>query len=203
MMFELQTFNKLVLPLREECLYTACFCEENVWKLCEHVKDTQPNILPYCYIVFISNKNQSVPLWNQCSGRSEDGLTIWDYHVIFIHIPCDNSEALVYDLDSLLSFPTLFSVYSAKTFRSDNILKPEYQRMFRIISAETFLKHFASDRSRMIAPDGTWMKPPPPYPALCIPGITNNLEDFISMDPSVGFGDVLNLSRFQERFKAN
>lgn len=201
-MFELETFKKLSLPTRSECLYTSCYCEENVWKLCEQVKDTQPNLLPYCYVVFISNRNQTVPLWKQSVAQNEDGLTVWDYHVIFIHKPCDNSEALVYDLDSLLPFPTSFNTYFIETFRSDDVLKLEYHRYFRIILAESFLKTFSSDRSRMIAEDGSWLKPPPPYPCIKAPEYDNNLNEFISMDPKRGFGEVLSIKQFEERFNS-
>jgi hypothetical protein len=39
-------------------------------------------------------------------------------------------------------------------------------RYFRVIPANEFLKEFASDRRHMKRPDGTWIKPPPNYPAI-------------------------------------
>lgn len=36
-------------------------------------------------------------------------------------------------------------------------------RFFRVITAESYLLEFASDRRHMRRPDGTWIKPPPPY----------------------------------------
>lgn len=40
--------------------YISLFSEENVWKLCEYVKKHQPQLLEFCYAVFISNKNETV-----------------------------------------------------------------------------------------------------------------------------------------------
>jgi hypothetical protein len=47
-----------LVPAASECSYAACFCEENVWKLCEHVRMTNPNELPKAFVVFVSNKKQ-------------------------------------------------------------------------------------------------------------------------------------------------
>ena len=73
--------------LGPECSYAACFCEENVWKLADHVRSNAPNELLKCYAVFVSNKKQVVPLWRQRAGRDEEKLVIWDYHVIFVYKP--------------------------------------------------------------------------------------------------------------------
>lgn len=40
-------------------------------------------------------------------------------------------------------------------------------RFFRVVPAKQFLQHFASDRRHMKRPDGSWIKPPPPYTAIC------------------------------------
>ena len=47
-----------LVPSAAECSYAACFCEENVWKLCDHVRTTSPNELSKAFVVFISNKKQ-------------------------------------------------------------------------------------------------------------------------------------------------
>lgn len=39
-------------------------------------------------------------------------------------------------------------------------------RFFRVIPAEQYLAEFSSDRRHMRRPDGTWIKPPPPYPPI-------------------------------------
>merc|ERR1711953_187440 len=194
------------VPPAAECSYAACFCEENVWKLCDHVRSTAKEELAKSFVIFVSNKKQVVPLWRQRAGRDEEKLVIWDYHVIFIYKP--DERCLVYDLDSDLPFPTYFHKYVTETFRTDAILNPEYHRFFRVIPAGQFLQTFASDRRHMKKPDGTWMKPPPPYPCILPPsesGIStsHSLDDFISMDPSVGIGEVLNLTEFVKRFFRN
>jgi hypothetical protein len=90
-----------------QCSYAACYCEENVYKLCEAVRTNAPAAeLEKCYAVFVSNKKRVVPLWRQKAGREEERLVIWDYHVVFIYRPDDRT--LVYDLDSELPFPTYF-----------------------------------------------------------------------------------------------
>ncbi|XP_055931162.1 protein N-terminal glutamine amidohydrolase-like isoform X1 [Argiope bruennichi] len=197
---EMDSLNELTLPSIDECCYTSCYCEENVWKLCEYVKNNQNSFLPACYAVFISNRNQTIPLWFQKSGKDENYLAIWDYHVIFIYNSCNDKGTLVYDLDSILPFPSPLDEYATMTFQFDACLKPIYHRSFRVIPADTFLKAFASDRSRMRKPDGTWIKDPPPYPCLSTPESTNNIDEFISMDPSVGVGEVMKLNQFLEKF---
>ena len=107
---------------------------------------------------------QVVPLWRQRAGRDEEKLVIWDYHVILIYKP--DERCLVFDLDSDLPFPTYFHKYVTETFRTDAILNPEYHRFFRVVPAPLFLQTFASDRRHMKKPDGSWMKPPPPYPCI-------------------------------------
>ncbi|KAJ8938271.1 hypothetical protein NQ314_011551 [Rhamnusium bicolor] len=154
-----------------------CFSEENVYKLAQDVTGRHPNEINKCYVVFISNSSRTVPLWKQRAGKDEDRLVIWDYHVIFLYHP-EPEKCLVYDLDSELPFPTYF----------------------RVIPANEFLKEFSSDRRHMKRSDGTWIKPPPNYPAIQTATNDHNLEDYIQMDTSKGPGQVLNLTQFVQRF---
>ncbi|GFT82769.1 protein N-terminal glutamine amidohydrolase [Nephila pilipes] len=197
---EMNSLNEIKIPPSEECLYASCYCEENVWKLCEYVKNNQSILLTNCYAVFISNRNQSIPLWCQKSGKDENKLVIWDYHVIFIYHFNDDKGTLVYDLDSVLPFPVPLEKYAPLTFQIETHIQPIYHRYFRVIPAELFLRTFASDRSRMKNPDGSWIKEPPPYPCLSTPNSTNNIDDFISMEPTIAIGEVLNLKQFLEKF---
>merc|ERR1719195_1562579 len=192
------------IPPASQCSYAACYCEENVYKICQSLAATEGGELGKAWAVFVSNKKRVVPLWRQKAGRDEEKLVIWDYHVILIYRP-DTDKTLVYDLDSELPFPTYFHKYVTETFRTDAILNPEYHRIFRVVPASTFLTHFSSDRRHMRKSDGSWLKPPPPYP--CIQGEKDkeenehNLEDFISMEPGEGrFGEVLSLTDFVRRF---
>ncbi len=43
-----------------ECTYTACYCEENVYKLCNTLVEKQEAKLSDLYAVFISNLNKVV-----------------------------------------------------------------------------------------------------------------------------------------------
>lgn len=75
----------LKLPPKADLIYTSCYCEENVYKLCEYVKNHEPELLDSCFVTFISNKYQSIPLWKQIAGNpANDGFVLWDYHVILV-----------------------------------------------------------------------------------------------------------------------
>ncbi|KAJ3637282.1 hypothetical protein MTP99_000755 [Tenebrio molitor] len=192
--------NPISLFLKHsECSHVSCYCEENVYKLCQDVSSRHSGEINKCFVVFVSNPSRTVPLWRQRSGKDEDRLVIWDYHVIFLYHP-EPEKCLVYDLDSELPFPTYVHKYVTETFRTDHILKPDYFRYFRVIPANEFLKEFASDRRHMKRPDGTWIKPPPNYPAIQTATNTHNLEDYIQMDSSKGPGQVLSLTQFVQRF---
>nr|XP_019961913.1 PREDICTED: protein N-terminal glutamine amidohydrolase isoform X1 [Paralichthys olivaceus] len=190
-----------ITPTRENCVYSSCYCEENVWKLCEFVKKERTAPLEHLSVVFISNENRMVPLWKQKSGCGDQPV-IWDYHVILM-VRGLQSDALVYDLDSELSFPCSLKLYGAKALRSDRSIRPEYHRKLRVVPADSFLLKFASDRSHMKAPDGSWKMPPPPYPPIHTAESHMNLDDFISMDPAVGWGTVLSLDQFLRSYAEN
>uniref|UniRef100_A0A674NPL9 Protein N-terminal glutamine amidohydrolase n=1 Tax=Takifugu rubripes TaxID=31033 RepID=A0A674NPL9_TAKRU len=183
---------------REDCVYTSCYCEENVWKLCEFVREQQTAPLEELSVVFISNDNRTVPLWKQKSGCGDQPV-IWDYHVILLQASLE-SDTQVYDLDSELSFPCSLELYASQALRSDHSLRPMYHRKFRVIPAEIFLMNFASDRSHMRNPDGTWKMPPPPYPPIRTAESQMNLETFINMNPAVGWGQVFSLNHFLQRY---
>nr|XP_023683285.1 protein N-terminal glutamine amidohydrolase isoform X2 [Paramormyrops kingsleyae] len=152
-----------ITPCRKDCVYTSCYCEENVWKLCEYAKIQKQFPMDEIYAVFISNEQKMVPLWEQKSSHGNKPV-IWDYHVILLH---DGNKD---------------------------------QRKLRAIPAEEFLQNFASDRSHMKDATGTWRVSPPPYPCIETAGSKMNLDDFISMDPSVGYGQVHTLTEFVQRF---
>ncbi|XP_041664060.1 protein N-terminal glutamine amidohydrolase [Cheilinus undulatus] len=183
---------------RESCDYTSCYCEENVWKLCEYVRTEGTAPLQELFVVFISNENRMVPLWKQKSGRGDQPV-IWDYHVILLQVR-PQSGALIYDLDSELSFPCSLRLYVSQALRSDRHVNPAYHRKLRVVPADSFLSNFACDRSHMKNTDGSWRMPPPPYPPIHTAESHMNLDDFISMDPQVGWGAVLSLDDFVKRF---
>ena len=69
-----------VLGQPSDCLYAACYCEENVWQLCRRLEDRLGLVvsvqrvarcgdLTGVWVVFVSNPRRSVPLWCQVGGR--------------------------------------------------------------------------------------------------------------------------------------
>ncbi|XP_041379080.1 protein N-terminal glutamine amidohydrolase-like [Gigantopelta aegis] len=188
----------VILPDRATCSYTANCCEENTWKLCEHVKENNPDLLEKCFCVFISNDNKQFPLWKQKASHDPDEPVAWDYHVIFVYT--DASSANVYDLDTTLTFPCDFKTYSSEAIGNDHSLKQPYRRKFRVIAAKEYLRTFASDRSHMRRSDGTWRVQPPQFPCIQTEMSTNNIQDFISMDASKGFGTVMDCTAFIDFF---
>ncbi len=50
---------------------------------------------------------------------------------------------------------------------------------------------------------GFRMKSPPAYPPICTAESTHNLDDFISMEATVGVGEVLSLTEFVKKFFRN
>jgi len=189
---------KPVLPVVTQCTYTPCYCEENVWKLCDSVRKEFPSEIDYCHVAFISNQKRMVPMWRQKAGKNEEKLALWDYHVIFLYNPDD--RCVVYDMDSDLPFPTHFHRYVSETFRTENILQPEYHRCFRILPASKFLSLFSSDRRHMKRSDGSWIKPPPNYLPISSNG-GSNLEQFLDVTtPNNEYGELFTLMELVRRF---
>ncbi|KAM4907574.1 protein N-terminal glutamine amidohydrolase isoform 3-T3 [Sylvia borin] len=186
------------VPPRPACAYTSCYCEENVWKLCDYIRSQDRYPLEEFYAVFISNDRRMIPLWKQKSGHGDEPV-VWDYHVILLHVS-SGEQNFIYDLDTVLPFPCPFDVYSVEAFRSDDSLRPEFHRKIRMVRADLYLKTFASDRSHMKDADGKWQKPPPPYPCIETADSKMNLDDFISMNPEVGWGSLFSLPDFVHRF---
>ncbi|XP_042641979.1 protein N-terminal glutamine amidohydrolase isoform X2 [Tyto alba] len=211
---------RAAVPPRPACAYTSCYCEENVWKLCDYIRSQDQHPLEEFYAVFISNDRRMIPLWKQRSGHGDEPV-VWlnmkkhffsvrvmehwrrvpreDYHVILLHVS-SGEQNFIYDLDTVLPFPCPFDVYSVEAFRLDDSLHPEFHRKIRMIRADLYLKTFASDRSHMKDANGKWQKPPPSYPCIETADSKMNLDDFISMNPKVGWGSVFPLPDFVHQF---
>ena len=205
-----------IYPTAEECDYASCYCEENVWKLCQRLQEKgDPDYLHRASAVFISNTGRSVPLWSQKAGRGaekvpmvffflivmEDQVVVWDYHVILVYIGDDST--LIYDLDTTLPFPAPFNEYCEATFGSDDGLKECYHRKLRVVPAEKYLATFASDRRHMKKPDsegGEWLQTPPPWPCIKTDAAVHNLDSFINMTDALGEGEVYDLGTFVSTF---
>ncbi|KAI5124492.1 hypothetical protein M0805_003019 [Coniferiporia weirii] len=67
-------------PLPLDSVYTANWCEENVYLLARSFLTDQKLCEVWrIYAVFISNHSKSVALWNQ---KLREDIVLWDYHVV-------------------------------------------------------------------------------------------------------------------------
>lgn len=122
------------------------------------------------FALLITNLLETVPFWHQKASSQPDGFVIWDYHVIALQVCPQQSGVLVWDLDlkhPTLQFPCTLQQYAQHALQAESIeLPPHYARMYRLVPAASFLQHFASDRSHMRLPDGSWSAQPPQYPCI-------------------------------------
>ena len=138
--------------------YQAYYCEENVWRLL-----ARPELQEAAtWAVIVSNPVHKVILLRQLAGRPVDGLIHWDYHV-FAAIAHPVMGRLALDLDSALPFPCPLARYLADSFPSD--VQRAFAPRFRVMKGGDYLAHLVSDRSHMRRPDGSYIAPPPPWPA--------------------------------------
>lgn len=128
-----------------EHLYTALFCEENIWHLANSlIKQGVPD--SELSVVFISNKHQQTAIFNQQSAKPNHPV-IWDYHVVLLKK--SSTECLIYDFDSRSKFPSVADDYLTTSFPDETRMPDEYQARFRLIDAQTYIRLFSSDRSHM------------------------------------------------------
>lgn len=170
--------------------YCPFYCEENVWHL-----SADPQV-PGAdrRVVFVSNPARQVVLWAQRAASQPDEPVVWDYHVVLL---CDVENTWrVWDLDSTLGLGVLLDEWARASFEVLPMPR-ELRPMFRCIEADAFRRSFASDRSHMRRPDGTYASPPPPWPRI---GQGNNLHRFIDMRDEAVAGDVLDLEGLRRRF---
>ena len=79
--------------------------------------------------------------------QCDEGLVVWDYHVILIiH---QHSGSIVLDLDSNLEFPVSFDEYCGLTVRDEENMMEKFHRRFRVVSAPQFLSSFRDCSSMM------------------------------------------------------
>jgi len=159
--------------------YQPFYCEENVWNLIQHGQVPESST-----VIVITNEWTQVVMAGQSAG-DEDGLVIWDYHVVLL---VDRDTPLIWDWDSVGPTPIPATEWFLKTFAgfcahtpSGLTYRPEltaYAPTFRLIPAKKFRDEFASDRRHMRGGEGQWKAPPPPWP--CI-GEGHNLQDILDL----------------------
>lgn len=144
--------------VRDELDYQPYYCEENVFRLLG-----RPELAAWqAWAVLVSNRAMDAVLMRQRAGRPVDGLVRWDYHA-FALVLDPGEGALVLDIDTQLPFPCPFARYVEDTFPPGS---PSIETArFRMIGAAEYLSSLSSDRSHMRREDGSWLSPPPPWPA--------------------------------------
>jgi hypothetical protein len=101
------------LPRRDDCAYTACYCEENALLLARRLRASGAAPAALLWVVFISNPPRAVPLLCQRASSRPDGLVVWDYHALVVEGPHDGLRARAWDLDTVLPFPCPLEDYAA------------------------------------------------------------------------------------------
>jgi hypothetical protein len=159
----------------DQNLRCAFYCEENVWRLAYrklHHRSDDGDDNEVFFVAVISNARKCVSMLHQRASISPaDKACQWDYHVILIGVPCRRDEAavaLVYDVDTTLTpYPIPLSAYLDASFPTS--IPASYAPLFRLITAESYLRSFSSDRCHMYdTRTQAWSAPPPPYQCILV-----------------------------------
>ncbi|HSJ68227.1 MAG TPA: hypothetical protein VK921_11150 [Anditalea sp.] len=151
--------------------YTANYCEENIWHLCQH-----PLVEGYSNkVLIISNSTKNCPFY--CQKTSQENQPVWwDYHVVLM--TTKDGVHHIYDFDSTLAFPSLMCEYLNFTFPNSDIWLSKDLPFFKVISSEVYIKTFNSDRNHMKDASGSWIFEPPNWPP--IQGGNSLLQDLMN-----------------------
>ncbi|MDI1436618.1 hypothetical protein [Polyangium sorediatum] len=173
-------------PRAPRLLRQPFYCEENVWQLCQDpaLVDRKRDV------VFVSNAERACPMWSQKAGRGKP--IVWDYHVVLL--TWDPLE--IWDVDCTLGTPLPAITWLEQCFHPG--VPAPYLPSFRVVEADLFTRTFASDRSHMRLPDGTFQKPPPPWPRIGASDSPSNLMSFVDVTRPF-LGEVLSLAAFAAR----
>ncbi len=140
----------------KEFNYSANFCEENIWHLCQN----QELVGFSKKVLIISNAKRNCPFKFQKSINGDE-VVWWNYHVVLL---ADNKDsAFIYDFDSTLPVPSTAKEYFSKTFDfsiNEGVIDSPY---FKIIDSDTYLDSFNSDRGHMKDSFGKWLSEPPKW----------------------------------------
>lgn len=209
----------------EKSLRTACYCEENIWRLAYrrlHGASTQGIMEKRndrsslgedkendeYYVVFVSNQERCCPMLHQIASDHPMRPCFWDYHVILIQSKKvmkkgkQRIQAQVLDLDTHLSFPCSLEEYLVGTFGMKFASKKEeklYAPLFRVVRAEHYLETFFSDRMHMLK-DGKWIASPPDYDCITTANMVRNKNGYFSnLDDYIDMSKSA-IGRFDSKF---
>ena len=172
---------------REDYLYQAAYCEENIWHLSQQ-KDLQNS-----YVIFIVSKGDSFPMLNQRASQHPLFPIFWDYHVILLDMSENNQ---IFDFDTRLPFNTDIKTYFSQSFIDESLLADIEIPLFRLVPSSEYIKLFSSDRSHMKTSTG-WLAPPPKWPL--IGSSATNLSSFTQARAN-DLGELLTYEAMLERF---
>ena len=146
------------------CPYQSCFCEENVYLLCERIHSEQSSDTSHAhtFVIFISSLAKAFPIWYQKKSACVEEPVFWDYHVILVH------NGFVYDHDSILPWGCTLEEYCRCAFPPIHLQVDHhlYEPIFRIIPINEYIMHFASDRTHMPSPTHEDGVPFPNWPLI-------------------------------------
>ncbi len=167
--------------------YCPCYCEENIWHLARKLLRSGDELR----VIVISNITGQVALWQQKKSQAKDLPVIWDYHVILTAKTAQLTT--IWDFDSSLPFPINAGDYLNQTFPSDLNYCQELHPVFRLLTAESFVENFCSDRRHMYH-QGKWLSTPPSWPTI---GSGHNLAEFVNMK-NTKYGTLLSLDGLKQ-----
>jgi hypothetical protein len=170
--------------------YQPFYCEENVWWL------AQRDDLAECprWVLFITGE-RGVLMRHQ-RAAPESAPVVWDYHVILVVRRGDLLEA--WDHDTRLGMPSPLLAYLEASFPPLPDALARWRPRFRVVEADELVARFSTDRGHMRALDGSYLRPPPPWPPPGPPMRAPNLLRFLDLSDPIA-GEVLDLERLVER----
>lgn len=135
--------------------YQPYYCEENAYALLTEtpIDGMDP------YMLFITNDDRRVMMFQQAAGAEPSGAIIWDYHVVVLTA----KSMEVWDQDSVAGFPLPLEEYLELSFGPSDLAPQTWRPQFRLLSRAAAKSNFSTDRSHMRDANGEFLQPPPPW----------------------------------------
>ena len=132
---------------KNDFLYTALFCEENIWQLTNALTSQSLLNSNQMWVLIITSTTRKLPLRNQQAVETNQ-IVIWDYHVV---LQAEYAQQhYICDFDTRLPFVSPLDDYIQGTFIEPELLPEPYQPVIRKVPASAYLQQFFSDRSHML-----------------------------------------------------
>lgn len=172
--------------------YWPCYCEENVWHLCDAL-DSRDAVEAEALVIVVSNRAGHVAMYRQAAAHAPEAPVAWDYHVVLaMGRP---GEWLIYDADTTLPQPCSADDYLSASFPDLPETSADYRPLFRWVDAASYRATLATDRRHMRTASGEWLRAAPTWPPI---GRGHNLHRFIDMDDRF-VGAVVDLAGLRGR----